>query len=258
MQHLNLFLFIDDLHKMCKIKHEKRRRPNMSTVEQRINKIMRDQSINKTELADLLSTSPQNVTNWIIRNAISRKKAKLISEKLGYDLNWLLYGSDGNIKDSELSPVEWESLSEEEQNNGKFVTIPVLDVELSAGFGACPTMEQEMYTLPFRAITLKQRNIPIHMAKVVKVTGDSMEPRLFDKDIISINTADTRIRDGKIYAVRVYDLQKVKVLITNSDGSITLRSYNPDYPDEIINREQIESGDFQVLGRMWWHSSLDD
>ena len=228
------------------------------TVAQRIDKIMKDHSINKTELADILSTTPQNVTNWINRDAISRKKAKLISEKFGYDLNWLLYGGDGNIKESELSPVEWESLSEEEQKDEKFVTIPVLDVELSAGFGTCPSMEQEMYTLPFRAVTLKQRNIPIDMAKVVKVSGDSMEPRLFDKDIISINTADTRIRDGKIYAVRVYDLQKVKVLIRNADGSITLRSYNPDYPDEIINRDQIENGDFQVLGRMWWHSSIDD
>ncbi|QHJ78052.1 MAG: Cro/C1-type helix-turn-helix domain protein [Bacteriophage sp.] len=232
----------------------------MSTVENRIEKIMRDHAINKSELAEIACTSPQNVTNWISRDAISRKKAQLISEKLGYDLKWLLYGSGENIKDSDLNPVEWESLSEDEQNNGKFVTIPVLDVELSAGFGACPTMEKEiaMYTLPFRATTLKQRNIPINMAKIVRVSGDSMEPRLFDQDIISINTADTRIRDGKIYAVRVYDLQKVKVLIRNSDGSITLRSYNSDYPDETINREQIENGDFQVLGRMWWHSSLDD
>ena len=101
-------------------------------------------------------------------------------------------------------------------------------------------------------------NIPINMAKVVKVTGNSMEPRLFDKDIIAINTADTRIRDGKIYAIRVYNLQKVKVLIRNTDGTITLRSYNPTYSDEIISSEQIENGDFQVLGRMWWHSSLDD
>lgn len=232
----------------------------MSTVENRIEKIMRDHAINKSELAEIACTSPQNVTNWISRDAISRKKAQLISEKLGYDLKWLLYGSGENIKDSDLNPVEWESLSEDEQNNGKFVTIPVLDVELSAGFGACPTMEKEiaMYTLPFRATTLKKRNIPINMAKIVRVSGDSMEPRLFDQDIISINTADTRIRDGKIYAVRVYDLQKVKVLIRNSDGSITLRSYNSDYPDETINREQIENGDFQVLGRMWWHSSLDD
>lgn len=230
----------------------------MSSVAQRIEKIMREHSINKSELAEIACTSPQNVTNWISRNAISRKKAQLISEKLGYDLKWLLYGSGENIRDSELNPVEWESLSEEEQNNGRFVTIPVLDVELSAGFGACPTMEQEMYTLPFRSITLKQRKIPINMAKVVKVAGDSMEPRLFDRDIISINTADTRIRDGKIYAVRVHDLQKVKVLIRNTDGTITLRSYNPTYPDEIISREQIESGDFQVLGRMWWHSSIDD
>lgn len=230
----------------------------MSSVTQRIQKIMNDHSINKSELAKIACTTPQNVANWQNRGAISRKKAELIADKLGYNINWLLYGGDENLKDSKLNPIEWESLSKEEQTGGKFITIPVLDVELSAGYGACQSMEQEMYTLPFRATTLKQRNIPIDKAKVVKVSGDSMEPRLFDKDIISINMADTRIRDGKIYAVRVYDLQKVKVLIRNSDGSITLRSFNPIYPDEIVKKEQIENGDFQVLGRMWWHSSLDD
>lgn len=230
----------------------------MSNTEQRINKILSDHSINKSELAEIACTTPQNITHWINRDAISRKKAKLIADKLGYDLNWLLFGSKGNIKESDLNPVEWESLSKEEQTDGKFITIPILDVELSAGFGTCPTMEIEMYTIPFMARTLKERGIPIDMAKVVKVTGDSMEPRLFDKDIISINTADTRIRDGKIYAVRVNDLQKVKILIRNTDGTITLRSYNQNYADEIISKEQIENGDFQVLGRMWWHSSLDD
>lgn len=229
----------------------------MNTVAQRIEKIMKDYSINKTELGKIACTTPQNVTNWINRGAISRKKAQLIAQKLGYDFNWLLYGDGESLTDSELTPIKRELLSKEEQTDGKFITISLLDVELSAGFGTCSSMKQEMYTLPFRANTLKQMNIPIDRAKVVKVTGDSMEPRLFDKDIISINMADTRIRDGKIYAIRVYDLQKVKVLIRNSDGSITLKSFNPIYPDEIVSREQIENGNFQVLGRMWWHSSLD-
>lgn len=231
----------------------------MLSVEKRIRKILNDYSINKTELARIACTTPQNVTNWIYRNSISRKKAKLISDKLGYDLNWLLLlDNQENIQDSELNPVERKSLRDEDQINGKFITIPFLDVELSTGFGTCSSMRKEMYTLPFMAKTLIKRNIPINMAKVVKVTGNSMEPRLFDKDIIAINTADTRIRDGKIYAIRVYNLQKVKVLIRNTDGTITLRSYNPTYSDEIISSEQIENGDFQVLGRMWWHSSLDD
>lgn len=227
----------------------------MSTVAQRIDKIMNDYSINKTDLGKIANTSPQNVTNWINRNKISRKKAQLIVAKLGYNLEWLLFGDGDNFDESKLNPVEWESLSKEEQNSGKFITIPFLDVEQNE---QNQEHEKEMYTLPFRLITLKQMNISIDDAKVVKILGDSMEPRLFDQDIISINTSDTRIRDGKIYAVRVNNLQKVKVLIRNADGSITLRSFNPAYSDEIVNKEQIENGDFQVLGRMWWHSSLDN
>lgn len=230
----------------------------MNTVEKRIEKIMNDNSINKTELALLADTTPQNVTNWIARNTISRKKAKLIAEKLGYSINWLIKGTDNTISDSRLTAVEWESMTDDEKNNGDFITVPVLDIELSAGHGANNDNERERYTLPFRSYTLKQRNIPIDMVKVVRVSGDSMEPRLFDNDTISINMADTRIRDGKIYAVRIYDSQKVKVLIRNSDGTVTLRSFNPAYQDEIISKQQIESCEFQVLGRMWWHSSIDD
>ena len=226
----------------------------MSTLAQRLNKIMSENGINQTQLSKIACTTPQNVNNWINRGKISRKKALLIAVKFGYDPDWIVNGIGENVIDSKLNAVEWESLSREEQIGGRFITIPVLDVELSP-----ETQENNrMYTLPFRAETLKERGIPFDMAKIVEVSGNSMEPRLFDRDIISINMADTRIRDGKIYAVRGNELQKIKMLIRNSDGSIILRSFNPAYPDEIISREQITNGEFEVLGRMWWHSSLDD
>lgn len=226
----------------------------MSTLAQRLNKIMSENGINQTQLSKIACTTPQNVNNWINRGKISRKKALLIAVKFGYDPDWIVNGIGENVINSKLNAVEWESLSREEQIGGRFITIPVLDVELSP-----ETQENNrMYTLPFRAETLKKRGIPFDMAKIVEVSGNSMEPRLFDRDIISINMADTRIRDGKIYAVRINELQKIKMLIRNLDGSIILRSFNPAYPDEIISREQIANGEFEVLGRMWWHSSLDD
>lgn len=90
----------------------------------------------------------------------------------------------------------------------------------------------------------------------MRVSGDSMNPRLFDGDTLSIDMADNRIKDGKIYAIRIRESQKVKVLIQNLDGTITVRSFNPKFKDEIINKEQIESGEFAILGRVWWISSI--
>ncbi|QIQ21015.1 LexA family transcriptional regulator [Zophobihabitans entericus] len=231
----------------------------MSTLSDRLKHIMLEQNLNQTELAKLADASPQSVTNWLKRNSMSKNVARLICEKTGYSLNWLLFGmgeadnSEPNFKQSRLKPVEWEDMA---PTNTEFVEVPVLDVHLSAGDGYCNTEGEEMYTLPFRAYTLKREGINVENLKVVRVTGDSMEPKLSDNDTVSINTADKIVRDGKMYAIRIGDVQKIKILIQNSDGSITVRSYNPDYKDEIVYKEQIESGDFTVIGRVWWISSI--
>lgn len=238
----------------------------MKEVIQRLNQIMQEKNLKQIDLTSIAEVTPQAVNNWFKRGKISTDSARKICLYTGHSLEWLLSGkepkkiniNDSNIHDTRMKATEWESMNDEEKNNGEFIRVPVLDIELSAGNGCFNEFEKEMYTLPFRAYTLKSNGIQIDKVKVVKVSGDSMEPKLSDHDTISINIADTRIRDGKIYAVRVYDSQKVKILIKNSDGTVTLRSLNPVYKDEIISKEQIENGGFKVLGRMWWHSSIDN
>lgn len=231
----------------------------MSTLSERLKQIMIEKNINQTELAKLAEASPQSVTNWLKRNSMSKNVAKAICEKTGYSIDWLLFGlgesnhADTNFKQSRLKPVEWEDMP---TSNTEFVEVPVLDVHLSAGDGYCNTEGEEMYTLPFRAYTLRREGINVENLRVVRVTGDSMEPKLSDNDTVSINTADKVVRDGKMYAIRIGDVQKIKILIQNSDGNITVRSYNPDYKDEIVYKGQIESGDFTVIGRVWWISSI--
>ncbi|OCG38830.1 LexA family transcriptional regulator [Gilliamella sp. Gris1-4] len=234
----------------------------MNDVIQRLNEIMIDKNIKQSDLAKITGVTNQAVNNWFKRNKISTTSARTICLSTGYSLEWLLSGKgvkkmdDSNIRDSRLKPVTWEEMSDTEKNSGEFVTVPVLDIELSAGHGMINHSETEMYTLPFRVNTLKREGVHCDKIRVVRVSGDSMNPRLFDGDTLSIDMADNRIKDGKIYAIRIGESQKVKVLIQNSDGTITVRSFNPDFKDEIISKEQIESGEFAVLGRVWWISSI--
>lgn len=232
----------------------------INTVESRLSQIRNELGITKIKLGELAGAEnpSQSVTNWFNRNSISKKAAKKLSENTGYSYLWILDGvgdkkrNESTIKDTNFKAVEYQSTP----NNGEFVTAPILDIELSEIDGYQNESEIAEYTLPFQAYTLKNLGIPVEKVRVVKVHGDSMEPKLLDGDTVSINTLDKRIKDGKIYAIRIGNLQKVKVLIQNYDGSITIRSFNQSFEDEIISKDKIESGDFEVLGRVWWVSSI--
>ena len=64
----------------------------------------------------------------------------------------------------------------------------------------------------------------VNAARIIRISGSSMEPRLQDGDVVGINTDDTRIREGKTYAIRHGNLLRVKVLIEQPDGGVIIRS----------------------------------
>lgn len=230
----------------------------MNELSERLRRLMKDENLKQSDLARILETTPQNVYNWLTRGSLSKDKADKLCEIFGYSVMWLLYGKGApknrsDFKESRLIASEWEQL---ENKDGEFVEVPLIDVELSAGHGSMGASEQELYTLPFRAYTLHSKGIYAKDVKVVRVMGDSMEPKLSDGDVVAINTADRRIRDGKIYAIRMGDVQKIKILIQNPDGSITVRSYNPDYKDETIADDKVKNNELIIIGRVWWISSL--
>jgi len=85
---------------------------------------------------------------------------------------------------------------------------------------------------------------------VMPVRGDSMLPRLADGDAVLINRADTRIVDGKVYALVLGREAKIKTLRRGADGSLIVMSENTDkrmYPDEVVGVDSIE--DVYIIGR---------
>ena len=69
----------------------------------------------------------------------------------------------------------------------------------------------------------------VNAARIIRISGSSMEPRLQDGDVVGINTDDTRIREGKTYAIRHGNLLRVKVLIEQPDGGVIIRLNREEY-----------------------------
>lgn len=160
---------------------------------------------------------------------------------------------ESNAVDSRLTAVEWESSS---QDKAEFITVPLIDIELSAGNGTPAIVEIEQYELPFRRYTLNKQGVSPSAARVARVIGNSMSPLLNDGDVVGIDTSKTKVIDGDTFAIRDGDLLRVKVLIERPDGGLLIRSFNKDdYPDELLTKEQRQER-VVVIGRVWWSSKL--
>lgn len=135
---------------------------------------------------------------------------------------------------------------------GQYVIIPRRRINLSAGNGNLVFEEEEAPGLAFTTQWVRQTGIKPSNAIVVYAKGDSMEPKIHDGDILLVDLAATKVRDGEVYAVRYNQEVRVKRLFCRYDGALILRSDNAaKYPDEIVPPEH-QDGHVHILGRVIW------
>jgi len=86
-------------------------------------------------------------------------------------------------------------------------------------------------------------------AAFIKVSGSSMEPRLYDGDIAAINTESVKVADGKIYAVNHAGIIKIRRLYKPTSRLVTMRCLNSAEFESITVPVDDE---FYVLGQVFW------
>ena len=130
-----------------------------------------------------------------------------------------------------------------------------MEVELAAGIGGELTLEIQGPKLRFSKSTLRRCGVEASAAACVKVSGNSMEPRLFNGDVVGINTLDKRIVDGKVYAINHAGLLRVKRLYRLPGGGLRVNSINSaEHPDELYQDKEVQ--DLVIIGKVFWHSSI--
>ncbi|WP_225783364.1 S24 family peptidase [Xenophilus sp. Marseille-Q4582] len=127
-----------------------------------------------------------------------------------------------------------------------FVAVERVNVRVSAGPGAHPEVVEADGALQFRRDFLMSCGASSASAKIVTVTGTSMEPTITDGAVLLINIANKEPKNNAIYALATSDGLLVKRLIRVGEAWIA-RSDNPDgNPDR-----PLEDGD-RVIGRAVW------
>lgn len=144
------------------------------------------------------------------------------------------------LPDEKGNVVAWENESDLPHDPER-VWIDRYDYHFSAGSGVIQWEVREKKALPFDAGFFKSLGSKPKDCKLVVVRGDSMEPFLFNRDMMMIDSSRVAIKEGHIYAIHFEDEALVKLIFKQAGGGLLLRSYNSTkYPDKIIGPDQSE------------------
>lgn len=131
-----------------------------------------------------------------------------------------------------------------------FVEVMRTNVRLAAGSGALEEIYDEVGSLSFRREFLRSCGvIKSENAKIVDVSGTSMEPTIPDGAVLLINIANKEPHTGKVFALaKAQEGLVVKRLIKQGDAWLA-RSDNPEgNPDFQIN----DGIPVTIIGRAVW------
>ena len=102
----------------------------------------------------------------------------------------------------------------------------------------------------FRSDFLRRKGNPRRMV-LMRVSGDSMVPEIFDNDLVLLDRGQTDITPGRLYAVGFEDAIYIK-RIDKLPGKVILHSVNPAYPPLTLDLRGDNAEQFRVIGRVLW------
>lgn len=232
----------------------------MSTLSERLKQARIAAGLSQAELARQLGAGQSTIAS--IENGRNQSSGRLveIAQLLKVDPTWLASGQEPRRVASPPSPasldpdqqiVVWETLSDLPPDENR-AWIDRYDLMCSAGTGLIQWEIRQKQALPFTLDFFKAIGSKPEHCRLASARGNSMEPFLFDRDMIMIDISKTAVRDGNIYAVRFEDETLVKQLFKQAGGALMLHSYNARYPDRIVPASDDTS--FEVIGQVIYRS----
>ncbi len=137
---------------------------------------------------------------------------------------------------------------------GGVIRVPRYDATLAAGAGSWNEGKRRLDDIPFTETFFQKRfGRPSGTGfAVLTASGDSMETKISDGDLLLIDETDTRIVDG-VLAFVLDGEARVKRFRRGIDG-VSIMSDNPVYPEERLPLDQLDR--INVIGRVRWVGSV--
>jgi phage repressor protein C with HTH and peptisase S24 domain len=205
----------------------------------------------QSELARVLGIGRQAVTDAKKRSHIPADWYLYLCRKYGLNPQWLESGL-GTMYiagQGDSAPVRDPSVPGADPE--EFAYVPKVRARLSAGGGSLVVDEAIETYYAFRHAWLRRKG-QISQMRLMRVTGDSMEPTLRDEDVVLIDLSQIETYAGKIYAVGI-DEEIVVKRLDKKPGKLVLVSDNRQlYPPLEVTLD--ENSNVRVIGRVIWMS----
>lgn len=217
----------------------------------------------QAEAARQVGVTDASIKRWITgQSDPSRINLIKLAQASGVQIEWLATGKGEPFPEPQAEKKQLPQIATNYEaidtlgnpiDLDDFVFIPYYNINLSAGHGSWVENEQPVSALAFRRKWLSYNvTSRFHELSAVKVTGDSMQGVLNDKDTILINHTQTDARDG-LYAIRIGEdvfVKRVQRLL----NKLLITSSNPEYaPFEVPLNEDSEYH-VEIIGKVVWVS----
>lgn len=149
----------------------------------------------QADVARRMNKSAQQVHNWEARG-VSQEGAIEAERVYGVSPRWLIDGIGSMFNDG--SPVEINMTEHPD-----LTPVQRVKFRLSAGVSGFAVEHEDGNGTPifFRASWFKQHSYQPEKLFAVRVNGASMEPSLWDQDLVVVNTLDAAPLDGEVFAL---------------------------------------------------------
>lgn len=235
----------------------------MDTLAKRLKFSLEKANMSQAALARRVGVSRGAVSLWLsgTTKEISMDNLIEVASALGVSPVWLAQGYEPESEPPETAALStlgdkgsvyvWDHPDDLPPDDGR-VWVDRWDYSVSAGDGMLQWEIRQKKALPFTGEFFKAIGCKPENCKLVTVRGDSMEPFLFDRDMIMVDTTRTEPKDGGIYAVIFEGEALVKQIFKEPGGALILHSYNDRYRDKRI--EPNVNVQFAVVGEVKYRS----
>lgn len=200
----------------------------------------------QSDVARALNMSPQTLNNWEARG-MSKSGMIQAQSILGCSASWLATGEGMMTLGAPVPGAMAVRLAD--PDDAEFIQIPMVTLRLQAGVTGFQTEpdRRDGGTLGMRANWVKRNGYSPAALVAIQVKGASMEPALYEDDIVVINTADRRPVDGEVFAVN-YDGEAIVKRMMRDSGMWWLASDNPDQTK--YHRKSCRGEECLIIGRI--------
>lgn len=213
----------------------------MSSLQERFLMALDAAGMSQADLSKRLGVTSGAVSFWCtgrskkIDGSNGIKAAKI----LGVSPEWLINGSGEMHPGGSIVPMSPESSVPED-----VVVIKESRAKFSAGNGHIPTweeVEEDSKPVYYHKDFFVRMHVNPSRCRRFVICGDSMFPMIHDGDHVLVDCSEgQRIVAGRVYAFCLNGELRVKMLSTKIDGTVIIRSANPDYPIEEVPPDMWE------------------